>query len=133
MTVTFDLQSVLQIPSSEVSLLYYKRKLNMYNLTTYEGVQPNRGFCLAWTEISGNHGSCEIGSCLLWYITNRLPPHVKHLSLFSDTCGGQNRNIQVASLFLNLVQVTELSIIEQKFLESGHLYMECDSMHSAIE
>ena len=133
MTVTFDIQSVLQIPSSEVSLLYYKRKLNMYNLTIYEGFQPNRGFCLAWTEISGNRGSCEIGSCLLWDITNHFPPHVKHLSLFSDTCGGRNRNIQVASLFLNLVQVTELSIMEQKFLESGHSYMECDSMHSAIE
>ncbi|KAK9738745.1 hypothetical protein QE152_g9586 [Popillia japonica] len=33
MSVTFDLQSVLQIPSSEASWSYYMRKLIMYNLT----------------------------------------------------------------------------------------------------
>jgi len=32
---TFDLQSVLQIPSTQVSQLYYSRKLNMFNLTVY--------------------------------------------------------------------------------------------------
>ena len=35
-SVTFDLQSVLQIPSSEVSIMYYKRKLCCYNFTIYE-------------------------------------------------------------------------------------------------
>lgn len=32
-SATFDLQSVLQIPSSEVSAMYYSRKLCVYNLT----------------------------------------------------------------------------------------------------
>ena len=31
------------------------------------------------------------------------------------------------------VQKTQLEIITHNFLESGHSYMECDSMHSAIE
>ena len=31
------------------------------------------------------------------------------------------------------VQKTQLEIITHNFQESGHLYMECDSMHSAIE
>ena len=44
----------------------------------------------------------------------------------------QNRNQHVAALFLYLVQVTNLDVIEHKFLESGHIFMEVDSMHSAI-
>ncbi|CAG9772073.1 unnamed protein product [Ceutorhynchus assimilis] len=132
MSVTFDLQSVLQTPSSEVSLTYYMRKLTMYNFTVYEAAPPNKAFCYCWTEINGKKGSCEIGTCL-WKYIQTLPPEVKHLSLFSDTCGGQNRNQQIAALLLYAVQNSHLEIIEQKFLESGHSFMEVDSMHSAIE
>ncbi|KAI4467944.1 spermatogenesis-associated 4-related [Holotrichia oblita] len=49
-TVTFDLQSVLQIPCSDVSPMYYSRKLCGYNLTNYEGAAPNNANCFAWTE-----------------------------------------------------------------------------------
>lgn len=132
MSVSFDLQSVLQIPSSEVSLMYYKRKLTMYNLTIYEAAAPNRAFCFCWTEVNGKKGSCEIGTCLLKYI-KKLPANIKYLSLFSDTCGGQNRNLQISALLLYVVQNSHLEAIEQKFLESGHSFMEVDSMHSAIE
>ena len=41
---TFDLQKVFQIPSSQVSLMYNMRKLNMFNFTVYEGALPNRGW-----------------------------------------------------------------------------------------
>lgn len=131
--VTFDLQCVLQIPSSDVSPMYYSRKICTYNLTVYELALPNNAFCYSWTELHGKRGSLEIGTCLLTYI-NQLPTSVKELSLFSDTCSGQNRNQNISALLLYLVQNNpNLMIIEQKFLESGHSYMEVDSMHSAIE
>ncbi|CAG9831811.1 unnamed protein product, partial [Diabrotica balteata] len=51
---------------------------------------------------------------------------IEHLTLFSDTCGGQNKNIQVSALLLHIVKNhPSLQIIEQKFMESGHFYMEC--------
>jgi len=54
--------------------------------------------------------------------------------MFSDTCGGQNRNQNIAAVLLYAVQsIDHINVIEQKFLEKGHTYMECDSMHSAIE
>ncbi|KAK9731936.1 hypothetical protein QE152_g13222 [Popillia japonica] len=132
MSVIFDLQSVLQIPSSKASLTYYMRKLIMYNLTVYEAAAPNKAFCFCWTEINGNRGSCEIGTCLLKYIKS-LPPNIKFLPLFSDTCGGQNRNLQISALLLYVLQNSQLEVIEQTFLESGHSLMEMGSMHSAIE
>lgn len=62
-----------------------------------------------------------------------MNPEVKHITVFSDTCGGQNRNQNIVGLFVYLVQNTSVDVIEHKFLESGHSYMEVDSMHSAIE
>lgn len=131
-SLTFDLQSVLQIPSSDVSAMYYSRKVCAYNFTIYESAPPNNAFCFCWTELNGKRGSSEIGSCLFQYLKN-LPQNVTEVSMFSDTCGGQNRNKNVAALLLYTVQATHLKTVEHKFLESGHTFMEVDSMHSAIE
>lgn len=130
-TANFDLQSVLQLPYSDVSQFYYSRKICVYNLTIYEGDGKN-AYCYSWNELNGKRGSNEVGSILLKYI-EQLPSSVTELSLFSDTCGGQNRNQQVAAALLYAVKNTHMKIIEHKFLESCHSHMECDSMHSAIE
>ncbi|CAG5033054.1 unnamed protein product [Parnassius apollo] len=45
--VTMDLQSLLQIPSTADSLMYYSRKLNLYNLSIYEFKPPqNDAHCM---------------------------------------------------------------------------------------
>ena len=63
-SASFDLQSVLQLPSNNVSLTYYSRKLCVYNLTVWEGKKPNDGHCFCWPEIEGKRGSNEIASCI---------------------------------------------------------------------
>lgn len=45
MSITLDLQKVLNLPTSRVSLQYYLRKLKMYNATIYEARSPNDGLC----------------------------------------------------------------------------------------
>lgn len=131
-SVTFDLQSVLQIPASNDSAMYYSRKISVYNLTVYEAAEPHKAYCFAWSELNGQRGSCEIGTALLQWI-KQLPDTVTEISLFSDTCSGQNRNQFISALFLYVVQNTNLQIVEHNFMEKGHSYMEVDSMHSAIE
>lgn len=129
---SFDLQSTLQIPSSDVSLMYYSRKLNMYNLTVYESSPPHNAHCFTWAEINGKRGRNEIGSCLLrWFLS--LPEDASEVTLYSDTCGGQNQNYNIMALMIYIVQKTNIHKIEHKFLESGHTMIEVDSMHSAIE
>ncbi|XP_063365176.1 uncharacterized protein LOC134653713 [Cydia amplana] len=134
LSVSFDLQAILQIPCSKVGLLYYVRKLTVYNLTVYESALPNNAFCFSWSEVHGKKGSAEIGTILYHYLSNCISTNVTSVSLFSDTCGGQNRNQNVAAILLWAVnEIDHLQVIEQKFLESGHSYMEADSMHSSIE
>ncbi|CAG2207374.1 unnamed protein product [Mytilus edulis] len=130
--VTFDLEAVLPTPCSLVSQVYYKRKLSCYNLSFYS-LGDNKGTCYLWNETEGERGSCEVASCLHKYITS-LPPYVRHISFYSDNCMGQNRNKFVAAALLYSVKVNKhINIIDQKYLETGHTHMECDSMHAAIE
>ncbi|KAJ8868166.1 hypothetical protein PR048_031975 [Dryococelus australis] len=42
---TFGLQSVLQIPVSCDSQMYYSRKIYIYNLTVYEAAHPHQAYC----------------------------------------------------------------------------------------
>jgi hypothetical protein len=112
LTATFDLQSLLQVPSGQTNMLYYKRKLTLYNLTVYDGSQ--NGYCFLWPETDGKRGSNEIGSIIYKYLEN-LPKSVKEVSLFSDSCSGQNRNQYMASLLMYAVQNLPLDVIEHKF------------------
>jgi hypothetical protein len=92
----------------------------------------NDGFCYVWDECNGKQGSNEIGSCILQYIN--VPETVTHIASFSDTCGGQNRNQFVTTAMLYAVNIKpNLQTIDLKFMESGHSYLECDSMHATIE
>ena len=129
---TFDMQAVLPTPCSLVSISYYKRKLAVYNLSIFS-LADKQGSCYMWDESEGHKGSCEIGTCLFLHLKS-LPETVNHVILYSDTCSGQNRNKFVAAALQHAVQtIPSVHTIDQKFLESGHSQMECDSMHSTIE
>lgn len=118
-SVTFDLEKVLTTPCSEVSLLYYSRKLSVFNFTVYEQ-ETATGYCYLWDESNGKRGSSEIGTCLYQYISS-LPASIKHISFFSNTCGGQNRNqFVVTAMQQALHKNPHLQVVDQKFLVSGH-------------
>ncbi|CAB3245065.1 unnamed protein product [Arctia plantaginis] len=133
LVVTADMQSTLQIPVSDVGVLYYTRKLNVQNYTIYTAKPPNDAYCILWNEINGKRGSVEIATAIDW--VTQIPSTIKEITIYSDTCAGQNRNQFIAAYLLHLVQRADnnLEVFEQKYLESGHTHMEVDSMHSAIE
>jgi hypothetical protein len=62
-----------------------------------------------------------------------LPRTVEEVTLFSDCCGGQNRNVNLTTALIHASStISNIKIINQKYLETGHTQMECDSMHAAI-
>lgn len=130
-TISFDLQAILSVPFSGDNQIYYRRKLNVYNFTIFEGHDSN-GDCFVWDECAGSKGSSEIATCIYMYLSS-LPKTVTHVSTFSDTCGGQNRNKYFAAAMLYAVSHTHINLIDVKYMESGHSYLEADSMHATIE
>lgn len=121
-----------QTPHPGDSQIYYKRKLSVYNFTIYEHHSAD-GFCYVWDEINSGKGASEIGICLFQYLKN-LPETVTHVSTYSDTCGGQNRNIFTMTAILCAVQnIDNLQIIDIKYMEFGHSYLEANAMDATIE
>ncbi|KAF0682293.1 Uncharacterized protein FWK35_00033855, partial [Aphis craccivora] len=92
--------------------------------------------CVLWDETKGGRGGNEIASCVLkWALQlKETEPNIEELSIWSDNCAGQNRNFMIVTLYMWLLKkMTNLKIINHKFLLRGHTHMEVDSDHSIIE
>ena len=58
----------------------------------------------------------------------------EHIVLYSDTCAAQNRNKIACTMIITFLSKSVNTVrVEQKYFETGHSQMECDSIHSAIE
>ena len=132
-TASFDMQKVLPCPLLQTGVVYYKRQLAVYNLTVYESSKQggNKGHCFMWNETIAGRGSQEIGSCL-WKWMDGLPEEIKDIRLYSDSCGGQNRNYPLSAMLMHLSQTKEVKITHT-YLLPGHTHMEADSIHGIIE
>jgi len=117
---TMDLQSVLQIPQSRESQFYYKRKLCLYNLTFYVE-NSGEAYCYVWTELDSKRGANEIGTCVKKFVETQVRKGKTKIFIWSDNCGGQNRNKFLMALYHKLVKETPgLKLIHHSYLETGH-------------
>lgn len=96
---TFDFQKVLQSPHGEVSIFYYKRKLNSLNFTVYN-LACKDATCYMWHEGTAKRGANEVSSCLYDFIKHNVQNGVNEFRFWSDNCAGQNRNRIVFALYL---------------------------------
>ncbi|CAH1107459.1 unnamed protein product [Psylliodes chrysocephalus] len=111
----------------------YERQLWVYNAGVHSGSE-NRGYCYVWAEGTAGRGAQEVGSCLVKHINENVSGEVKHLILWSDSYGGQNRNIKLTLILKYILHSSEhLTDITLKFLYSGHSFLPNDSDFSDIE
>lgn len=130
---TMDLQSVLLAPHSDVSSLYYRKKLVVHNFTIYK-VKTKEAYCFLWNETKGAVGANEFATIIYNFIDkeSRDLHRQEEIILYSDGCAGQNRNAVLSNALLHLAKENNITVV-QKYLERGHTQMEADSIHSVIE
>lgn len=86
-----------------------------------------------WHEGIANRGGNEIASCLYAHLQT-MPSTIENITLYSDSCFGQNKNSYVALMFSIFASTNKnITTIDHKFLVPGHTHMECDIDHSIIE
>jgi len=127
----FDLQKVLNCPSSQVSLFFYKNKVSLYNFTIFD-LRLKEGHCYLWDETIAQKGSNEVGTNVFQFVQAKVQEGIKEFVFYSDGPSGQNRNRMVFSMYMIASQKFQVKITH-RFLESGHSYSEADSMHARIE
>ncbi|CAG4955519.1 unnamed protein product [Colias eurytheme] len=130
--LVFDLMKTLPTPIISTGICYYKRQLWTYCLGIHDAATDKVTMCL-WDETIASRGPQEIGSCLLRYIKENVT--TKKLILYSDQCGGQNRNIKMAVLCQYITAHPDFVVesIDHKFFLSGHSYLACDQDFGLIE
>lgn len=126
----FDMQAVLQTPSGNDSLFFYKRRLNVYNCTVYD-IVTKQAHCYLWNESLGGKGCDEVGTCILKFLENHAVG--KHVKFYTDNCAAQNKNKYLMSLYYYAMKKLNVKSITHKYLIVGHTQNEGDSVHSTIE
>ena len=132
-TLTYDLQKVISLPRIPSNIVFYKRQLSMYNLGVHSG-KNKAGYFNVWLENDAGRGAQEIGSALTKHINTYVPAGVENLILWSDSCGGQNRNIRITIMMQHLLQNHQsLKSISFKFRVPGHSFLPNDSEFGDVE
>ncbi|VEN43467.1 unnamed protein product [Callosobruchus maculatus] len=94
----------------------------------------NKPYAFIWREGVAGRGAQEVGSCLKKFIDQHLKNGVEDLILWSDSCGGQNRNIKIVLLLKKILsEHSTLQTICFKYLESGHSFLPNDTDFAQIE
>ena len=115
------------------SCFFYERQLWTYNFGIHTGGTDER-FVYMWHEGIAARGSTEISSCLYRHLST-IYTHATHLILYSESCGGQNRNIHLLCLYLHIVGNPSLpfDVIDHKFMVPGRSYLPNDWDFGVIE
>jgi len=132
-TITFDMEKTLPLPRIHTNVIFYKRQIWLYNLGIHSG-KTSEGFFYVWPEGMAGRGAQEVAACLMKHIKNRLDNDVKCLKLWSDSCGGQNRNIKIVLMMRHVLsQHSSLECIIFRYRVSGHSYLPNDSEFGDVE
>lgn len=129
--LTIDLEAVKCCPYVQASAIFFKLKLCCHNFTIYD-VVTHKAKCFWFTEIDADMTASTFASCLIDYLSTDCQNESGPITIFSDGCTYQNRNVILANALLDYSVKNNIEIV-QKFLEVGHTQMECDSVHSCIE
>ncbi|XP_050497796.1 uncharacterized protein LOC126878976 [Diabrotica virgifera virgifera] len=130
----FDMEKTLPLPRIPTNVVFYKRQLWLYNLGIHTA-KHNKGHCYVWLEGEAGRGAQEVGSCLFRHVLKaRDMEACKHLILWSDSCGGQNRNIKIVLMLNAIFDVHPLlERITLRLLTSGHSFLPNDTDFGDIE
>ncbi|CAH1973750.1 unnamed protein product [Acanthoscelides obtectus] len=131
--LTVDLEKCLPTPALTNAQSFYSLKLWTFNYTIKD-VSKNHTTCCMWDESVAGKGGNEMASCLLKWALVNVGKEVEEITIWSDNCPSQNRNINsVLGYFTILRQIPTLKVINHKYLLRGHTHLEVDSDHSLIE
>lgn len=130
--IAMDFQKNLPLPNISTNDVYYRRQLSFYMFNIHQ-LSDSEAIFYTYPQTSGKKGGDEVCSMLWDFIFNHLDSEVKELSIFCDSCSGQNKNYSVFRMLHYIVHNTKrLDTIQMVFPIRGHSYLECDKNMSLV-
>ncbi|CAG9789629.1 unnamed protein product [Diatraea saccharalis] len=91
-----------KLPNIPVQDIFYYRQLSL-SLFNVHSLGSGKSRLYLYHQGIARKSPDEVTSFISDYIHEVIPPQVKHLHIFADACGGQNRNNTLVRLCLALV------------------------------
>lgn len=124
--IVMDFQKNLPVPNISTNDVYYRRQLSFYMFNIH-CLSDAKSFFFTYPETAGRKGADDVASMLFYFLFNELDAAVNEITLFCDSCGGQNKNWTVFRFLHYIVHFTKrLQKITVIFPIRGHSYLECD-------
>ncbi|XP_074035892.1 uncharacterized protein [Leptinotarsa decemlineata] len=124
--VAMDYQKNVYLPNIPTNDVYYMRQLSMYSFNIHV-LGTAQSLFYTYPENLANKGSDEVCSFLFDFLMNHAESSIKHLHIFCDSAGGQNKNYSAFRFMHYIVHsVRRLDSIRITFPIRGHSYLECD-------
>jgi hypothetical protein len=119
--LSFDYAQNVEIPhlSQQPGLFYFSSLKKAYQFGVVDEELDEHHHYL-YMESEGGKGSDNVVSMVIHYIKNIMKRKSKHLILWADNCGGQNKNSTMIHTLLDLVRLKEFDVVELKFQIKGH-------------
>ncbi|XP_072377489.1 uncharacterized protein [Diabrotica undecimpunctata] len=138
---SYDCQKNLVLPKIPDQAAYYKRQLYLYNFVICEGHSKatrncHNTFSYLWTENQYQKGSNQIASALYHRLQNSNFENVTTVKLFSDGCGGQNKNTIVVGMLISwLIKDAPRNVnkVVLYFPVVGHSFIPPDRVFGILE
>lgn len=130
--ICMDFGRNLCVPNITSNDAYYKRQVSVFCFNVHN-LGKNDSCFYVYPECEGRKGSANVCDMLLHYVDNHLSEQVEHLHIFADSCGGQNKNINIIRFLHYLVHTRKrFKSIQVTYPVRGHSYMECDKQMGLI-
>ncbi|KAL4711664.1 hypothetical protein ACJJTC_003431 [Scirpophaga incertulas] len=131
--IAMDYQKNVSLPNITTNDVYYRRQLSMYTFNIHV-LATGRSYFFCYPETTSKKGSMEVMSFLHYFIVHCLDKSVKHLSIFCDSAGGQNKNYNMIKFAYFLTHESKLlDSVSFTFPVRGHSYMECDKNFGVVK
>ncbi|PSN34606.1 hypothetical protein C0J52_22019 [Blattella germanica] len=130
--IVFDYMQNLPLPLLSIQEMFYLRKL-WHMVFCVHKLADDKSVFYTYHEGTCKKGPDEVCSFVMDFVTTCIPPEVQILHVFSDACGGQNRNHTLIRLFLSLTTCGRFQEIHQYFPVRGHSFLPCDRDFAIIK
>ncbi len=142
-TLSFDMMQNLTLPRTPIGQAYYSRQLHLYvfGVVIHHGKGSKQAVddvhLYTWMEHENRKGSnmtaSDLDHCLRQQLSG-VVHHTQRLRLFSDSCFGQNKNINLLSMLFALMKEAFPRIsAEYVFPIRGHSFLPVDRVFGRIE
>lgn len=128
----FDYMQNISLPCISVQEMFYYRQLSLYPFCI-KNLKTDESRFYLYHEGIGLKGPNETCSFLWQYIQEQVPLTIRELYIFTDACGGQNRNHVMISLCQALVDTGRFDKIYHRLPVRGHSFLPNDRSFGTVK